>query len=302
MWLNASMPHRTEPNDGASNLIQNPLVASVLRENVRVADGRAMIGLWDGWPFLLSELPAFGPVLAITRNCYAVLGTISEYPQIVSVPCGHRGRSVDGSLEFDFTSWERGMAVVESRREGWLYAVEFSDHCGEVIHKICLTERSDFEAFRAWVELNQSSSAPPRFEDVRVASWLENAFLLSTSGSEGLRSEGLSTFFQGTTGERLGFQIIVGNEGAVQGVAMMPTMYRRDREWIFVGDKVAGVHLRVAKLAEIYLQTIGESLALKAFDPEGRFVCAVVAAVDADLDAWNRQLRELAQNFSTDQT
>src|SRR4029453_56328 len=112
MWLNASMPHRTEPNDGASNLIQNPLVASVLRENVRVADGRAMIGLWEGWPFLLSELPAFGRVLAITRNGYAVLRTITEYPQVVSVPCVHRGRAVDGSLEFDFTSWARGTAVV----------------------------------------------------------------------------------------------------------------------------------------------------------------------------------------------
>jgi putative heme degradation protein len=302
MWLNASMPHRTEPNDGASNLIQNPLVASVLRENVRIAGGRAMIGLWEGWPFLLSELPAFGPVLAITRNCYAVLGTIAEYPQVVSVPCGHRGRSVDGSLEFDFTSWARGTAVVESRREGWLYAVEFSDHCGEVIHKICLTEQSDFEAFRAWVELNQSSSASHNFEGMRVASWLENSFLLSASDSEGLRPEGLSTFFQVATRERSGFQVIVGNEGAVQGVAMTPTMFRRDREWIFVGDKVAGVHLRVAKLAEVYLQAIAQSLALKAFDPEGRFVCAVVAAVDADLDTWNRQLRELARDFSTDQT
>jgi putative heme degradation protein len=301
MWLNASMPHRTEPNDGGSNLIQNPLVASVLRENVRLADGRALIDLWQGWPFLLSEVPAFGPVLAITRNGYAVLGAIAEYPQVVSVPCGHRGRSIDGSLEFDFTSWARGTAVVESRREGWLYAVEFSDHCGEVIHKICLTEQSDFEAFRVWVELNQSSSAPHRCEDVRVGSWLENSYLLSASGSEGLRSEALSTFFQVASGDQSPFQLIVGNEGAVQGVAMTPTMFRRDREWIFAGDKVAGVHLRLAKLAEVYLQTIGDSLALKAFDPEGRFVCAVVAAVDTELDTWNRQLRELAHDFPTDQ-
>ena len=127
MWLNASMSHRTEPSDGASSLIQNPLVASVLRENVRVVDGRAMIRLWDGWPFLLSELPAFGPVLAITRNCYAVLGAIAEYPEVVSLPCGHCGRAADGSLEFDFTFWARGTAVVESRGEGWLYVVEFSD-------------------------------------------------------------------------------------------------------------------------------------------------------------------------------
>jgi putative heme degradation protein len=173
---------------------------------------------------------------------------------------------VDGSLEFDFTSWARGTAVVESRREGWLYAVEFSDHSGEVIHKICLTEQSDFEAFRAWVELNQSSSASRGFDGVRVASWLENSFLLSASDGETLRSEALSTFFQEATGERGGFQVIVGNEGAVQGVAMTPTVFRRDREWIFVGDKVAGVHLRVAKLAEVFLQTIAQSLALKAFD------------------------------------
>jgi putative heme degradation protein len=302
MWLSASMPHRTDPNDRASRLIHNPLVASVLRENVRVADGRAMIGLWDGWPFLLSELPGFGPVLAITRNCYAVLGTIAEYPEVVSVPCGHRGRAADGSLEFDFTSWARGTAVVESRREGWLYAVEFSDLGGDVIHKICLTEQSDFEAFRAWVELNQSSSASRSFDDVRVASWLDNSLLLSASGAEVLRVEALSTFCQVATAERTGFQIIVGNEGAAQGVSISPTIFRRDGQWIFIGDKVAGVHLRVAKLAEIYLATIGQSLALKACDPEGRFVCAVVAGNDADLDTWNGHLRELAQNFSADQT
>jgi hypothetical protein len=80
---------------------------------------------------------------------------------------------------------------------------------------------------------------------------------------------------------------------------MMPTIVRRDGQWIFVGDKSAGVHLRVAKLAEIYLHTIDQCLALKAWDPEGRFV---VAAADAELDTWNGHLRKIAQNFSTDQT
>jgi putative heme degradation protein len=296
------MPHRTEPNDGASSLIHNPLVASVLRENVRFADGRAMIGLWDGWPFLLSELPFFGSVLTMTRNCYAVLGTIAEYPEVISVPCGHRGRAADGSLEFDFTSWARGTAVVEPRGEGWLYAVEFSDLSGEVIHKICLTDQSDFEAFRAWVELNQSSSLSRDLGSVRVASRLENSCLFSASDAKVLRVEALSTFFQVVTAERSGFQIIVGNEGVVQGVTMTPTIFRRDGQWIFVGDKSAGVHLRVANLAEVYLQTIDESLALKTCDPEGRFVCALIAANDTELDTWNNHLRELARTFSTDQT
>src|SRR5262245_11315084 len=133
MWLSASMPHRTDPNDRVSHLIHNPVVASVLRENVRVADGRAMIGPGDGWSFLLSARPGFDPVLAIPRNCHAVLGTITESPAVVSVPCGHRGRAAAGSLAFDFTSWARATAVVEPRREGWRYAVEFSDLGGDVI-------------------------------------------------------------------------------------------------------------------------------------------------------------------------
>jgi putative heme degradation protein len=125
---------------------------------------------------------------------------------------------------------------------------------------------------------------------------------LSASGAEVLRVEALSTFCQVATAERTGFQIIVGNEGAVQGVWISPTIFRRDGQWIFIGDKTAGVHLRVAKLAEIYLEMIGQSLALKACDPEGRFVCAVIAGAAAELDIWNGHLRELARDFSADQT
>ena len=233
MWLNPSMPHRTEPNDKASSLIQNPLVASVLRENVRVADGRAMIGLWEGGLFSFRSCrPSVRSLrlLGMATQCSAPLPNT----QVVSVPCGHRGRAVDGSLEFDFTSWARGTAVVESRREGWLYAVEFSDHSGEVIHKICLTEQSDFEAFRAWVELNQSSSASRGFDGARgvVAREFISAVRL------GRRDVGRSTRHSSRwplPNERR-FQVIVGNEGAA-GRRHDPTMFRRDREWIFVGDQ-----------------------------------------------------------------
>jgi hypothetical protein len=86
VWLIGRMLHRTEPNDPGSSLAGNPLVASVLRENVQFSGGRATIGLWGRWPFLLSEVPSFGRVLTISRNSYAVLGSIAEYPEVVSVP------------------------------------------------------------------------------------------------------------------------------------------------------------------------------------------------------------------------
>jgi putative heme degradation protein len=302
VWLNGCMLHRTEPNDPRPSFAGNPLVASVLRENVRVSDRRATIGLWGSWPFLLAEIPAFGRVLAISRNSYAVLGSINEYPEVVSVPCGDRGRAVDGSLEFDFAAWRQAVAVVESRPGGWLYAVEFSDRSEEVIHKICLTEESDFEAFRGWVELNQTSCNASGSEGMRHASWLENAILLSASGARTLRIEALCVFLQAATAKRSAFQVIAANGGAAQAVRVAPTTFCKNGQWIFAGDEMAGVHVRVERLAELYLHEIGESLALKACDPEGHLVCALVAPDDADPGAWNEALREIAGDFSTDQT
>ena len=292
------MLHRADPNDPRQALAGNPLVASVLRENVRVADGRAIIGLWGGWNALLAGIPAFGKVLAISRNSHAVLGTISEYPEMDSVPCGHCSRTVDGSLEFDFTSWRRAVAVVEARVSGWLYAVEFSDGSGEVIHKICLTEQSDFEGFRSWVELNQTiAGIRPGCGNSRRSSWLENSLVLGASGAEPLRVEALRVFFQMAAAGRSAFRAIVGNNGAVQAVQISPTTFRKNGQWIFTGDGTSGIHVRVESLAEVFLHNVGESLALKACDPEGRLACAVAPPHCADCGKWNATLRGLADDF-----
>ena len=107
------------------------------------------------------------------------------------MPCGTRGCAVDGSLEFDFTCWRRAVAIVEARQGGWLYAVEFSDFGGEVIHKICLTEQSNFEAFRCWVELNQTTSGIPREPPATratVPAW-RTTLVLSASGAKSLRTD-----------------------------------------------------------------------------------------------------------------
>ena len=178
------MTHRHDRNGARPSFARNPLVASVLRENVRVADGRATIGLWGGCPALLADLPTFGNVLAISRNSYCVLGSVSEYPEIALIPCGNRGCAVDGSLEFDFTCWRRVIAIVEARK-------------------------------------------------------------------------------------------------------------------IFAGDETTGMYVRVERLAEVFLHNVGESLALKACDPEGRLVCAVAPPLDADCESWNAGLQSLAREFST---
>jgi putative heme degradation protein len=292
---------RGHPNDSQALLAANPLVASVLRENVRVEDAKAIIGLWGGWPALLAEMPAFGKVLVISRNSHAVLGTICRYPELDLIPCGQFGCAEDGSLDFDFSSWQRGVAVVESRGRGWLYAVEFSDLDGEVIHKICLTDQSDFEAFRSWVEVNQTiPGASSCRGSARYGSWLENSQLLDAFGADQLRTEAVRVFMQMATAERWGFRAIVGNSGAVEIAQVNPTTFRKRGQWIFAGDDISGIHLRVQKLAEVFLHNIRGSLALKACDAEGRLVCAVAPPHNPDPEDWNAKLRKLSGEFSID--
>ncbi len=296
------MLHSTDPNDPRPALAGNPLVASVLRENVRVAEGRATIGLWGGWHALLAEIPAFGKVLAISRNSHAVLGSFSEYPEVDFMPCGRCGCAVDGSLEFDFTSWERAVAIVEARLGGWLYAVEFSDLSGEVIHKICLTEHSNFEAFRCWVELNQTiAGIPPGRSNSRHSSWLENSLVLGASGAVSLQIGALHVFLQIAAAERSVFRAIVGNDSAMQAAQISPAIFSQNGQWIFTGDANCGIHVRVERLAEVFLHNVGEFLSLKACDPEGRLVCAVGPPNDADRGNWNATLLGLAEDFSTSQ-
>ncbi|MFZ0711259.1 MAG: ChuX/HutX family heme-like substrate-binding protein [Terrimicrobiaceae bacterium] len=296
------MRYGADSNDRGQSLAGNPLVASVLRENVRLADGRATIGLWGNWAALLSGIPAFGKVLAITRNSQAVLGRISGYPEVASVPCGQCGRAVDGSLDFDFTSWQRAVAIVEARPGGWLYSIEFSDFSGDVIHKICLTKQSDFETFRSWIELNQTASGGPlEHTSTRHGAWLENTVVLSASGAEPLRNDALRVFVQMATAERWAFRAIVGNAGAVQAAQVTPTAFSRNGQWFFAGDETSGVHVRVEKLGELFLHEVGEFLLLKGCDPEGRFVCAITPPDDGDRGSWNARLCALAEDFPTSQ-
>lgn len=207
--------------------------------------GRATIGLWGSWPALLADIPTFGNVLAISRNAYSVLGSVSEYPEGALIPCGHRGCAVDGSLEFDFRCWRRAIAIVEARPGGWLYAVEFSDSSGDVIHKICLTEQSDFEAFRSWVELNQTAAdGSGGVGNSRHGSGLENSLVLSASGAQRLQTEVLRVLFQMAAAQRWAFQAFVGHDGAAQIAQMSPSGFCTDGHWIFAEYMCASRGLR----------------------------------------------------------
>lgn len=278
----------------------NPLIASVLRENIQMVNNRAIIGLWPHWQSLLGQVPDFGRILSIARNGCAVLGKIGDYPEMVNAACGHCACSTDGSMEFYFAGWNRAVVTVEEQSSGWLYAAEFYDACGETIHKICLTSESDFEAFRDWVELHQNLGTETLTEDFPRHSRDESAFLPEDASF--LRPEALYGLLRRMIDGRRTAQFVVGSDNFVQGADLQPTMLRDNGQWIFASDEVTGLHLRQGRLAEVYLHRVGPAelgprLVLKAHDTEGRLVCAITPPRREDPADWNEFLSDATASF-----
>lgn len=270
----------------------NPLVASVLRENVIVQDGRAVIPLWPHWTALLGEARTFGRVLSISRNPHAVLGRISPYPQVEGAACGHCARAADGTMEFYFSRWNRAAVSVGETNGKWIYAVEFQDAFGETLHKICLTEDSDFEAFREWVELNQAVSIDHLRESEARESLCEGSAF-----PEGdlifLETPAVGHLFARLIDENRGVHVVVGNEGFVQGAELCPEKSRVSGQWTFLSDECCGLHLRHARLAEVCLQRVHwheDVWVLRIYEPEGRLACVFAPAQGSDYAAWDRFL------------
>ena len=163
---------------------------------MRVVDGRAIIDFWGGWPCLLSEIPFFGKVLAITRNSHAVVGTISDYPEVDFCPAGTVVMRQMVLLSSTSHFGERHWPLWKRAPQDGSIPVEFSDPNGEVIHKVCLTERSNFEAFRSWVELSQTpADSEIHFRDLGRDPCREDSVDSSKHSAELGRSEA-GAFFQ----------------------------------------------------------------------------------------------------------
>lgn len=272
-------------------------MASLLRENVAFDKTRARIGLWKNWSLILEELPSFGKVLAITRNSHAVLGKIGFYPGALCAPCGHCGCGADGSLEWNFSTWDHAEVTVESRDGRWLYAVEWREASREVLHKICLTADSCFPAFQDWVEAHQAPPQAGSGFSPRRSGFGESGF--ADDDTIMLRPEAVAAALQRAVAERRAMRVVVGNDGAVQGCDMQPTMFQENGQWIFTGDEAVGLHLRTGQLAEASIRELPGGLRLlKAYESEGQVACVLAPTQDTPAEIWDAEIEYLVRDFA----
>lgn len=113
---------------------------------------------------ILQELPALGRIMALTRNDEIVHERKGEYGS-VEVLNGHRrmglvlGEDIDLRIFFD--QWHFAFAVTGTSARGAIYSFQFFDAHGTAVHKVFLTEQSDYAAYEKIIEKYRSPDQSP---------------------------------------------------------------------------------------------------------------------------------------------
>ena len=277
----------------------NPLLAAENLANAQVIGGRALIPLLPRWAVLFRGVRTFGRVVYVCVNRGVTLGHLGPYPEIWSTPCGQSGWDDDRGLKFLFPGWARGFVTVEQREAGWLYAVEFQDFHGEVIHKIFLTSESNLEAFLWWLKINQASkclsgSTPEK----RPFDRIDGPAPFEVRRASQLSTDTLRDLFRAMIETETQVRISVENDGLMQSLSITSSRLREDRFSIYFGDEETGLQLRLDQLADIALHRSANpsKWRVQVCRPGGSPACAIeFALTDAskklefvlkDLEIW----------------
>lgn len=148
----------SEPNIRARNAAENLGVSE--GELVAAFVGNRNTRLICDVEALLPEIKQFGHVMALTRNEACVHERKGVYDNFEPVRHGkmHMGTFVnpDIDLRMFFGHWQHAFAVVEGDAEKPRYSIHFYNKAGEAMHKIYLTNKSDEEAYHAFVTRHTS--------------------------------------------------------------------------------------------------------------------------------------------------
>ncbi|MDX8129394.1 ChuX/HutX family heme-like substrate-binding protein [Methylomonas sp. OY6] len=196
--------------------------------------GNRVTRLREHWPALLSAVGKLGPVMALTRNAFAVHESTGLYEDIR--PCGDAILIAGHHIAFCLLVgiWHSGFAVTEESHRGPRHSLQFFDTGGEAVHKIYLTEHADAGLYRRLVDIFRADDQSPNpvlpahgpnspLGDLKQCAKLPESWrrLLLADTSEAavtgrIGMPALRALMQQLAELMLPIQVLVGNPGAMQ--------------------------------------------------------------------------------------
>ncbi|MBS3954059.1 MAG: hypothetical protein KGZ88_14005 [Methylomicrobium sp.] len=140
------------------------------------------------WPEIFKALPAIGPVMALTRNDFAVHETTGLYTVIHHSDESCRVKSDAVNLQLLTQVIHVAFGVMEPSLNETRFSLQFFAANGLAIHKIYMTEDSDLSIYHALVKQltsadqsqHQTIDSPPRFSRFNIATFNTGRITQST--------------------------------------------------------------------------------------------------------------------------
>lgn len=260
-------------------------------ELIATGCGDSVTRLEGDWKAVISDLPSLGEVMALTRNDYAVHEKIGLYGNISF--SGNMGLVLNDAIDLRLfmSHWHHGFAVTEQASAGERHSLQFFDASGTAVHKVYLTDASDYDAYQSLVgayrarDQSQEQSVlpapvkPGERDDSEIdvhgmhAHW--NALkdthefqdLLRQFGvtrTQALRLAGrdlanpvdpslVSLFLETLSEQQLEIMVFVASRGVVQIHSGPIRNLKRTGPWFNVLDETFSLHLREDAVAKAWV-------------------------------------------------
>ena len=267
------------------------------------------------WQGIIRGVSALGRVMALTRNESVVHERKGVYGELeggaqVGLIVGD-----DIDLRIFFSQWRFGFAVVDQTGEEARHSLQFFDAYGVAVHKIYLTDRSDFWAFDALVAQFAVADAPievtpvagrtPALPDSEIdvaafhASWdamtdthefhgmltkhkvqrLQGLRLAGSSRAFPVPSSALRTALSVARDRAVPIMVFVGNPGMIQIHTGTVENLKPMGPWFNVMDERFNLHAREDHIDSAWVvwkpTEDGTVTSLELFDKEGELIATL---------------------------
>jgi len=268
--------------------------------NVVYGQDYVAVRLWNEWAQMLNTVTDLGEVFVVTGNPSAILGHTRAYPALEFCRAFRHAYCGDGTFDLEFVPWASASFVTRHGSGFSSHFVEFRDETNAIIHKICLTDKTDHDRLVEWVQYHQAlrgvkssqdSLFPPgRWRTIQQRHWFDYNEI------ETVHPFAVKHLLQSALDERRAIGVVVGNEGVVQSGSFVPKRLNPAQTWVFAGDDIVGLHFDQTSLCDVIIHHCvapdgGPRLSsMKCFDEEGCLRLAVTPPFDASSVGWNEFL------------
>lgn len=279
--------------------------------------GEQVRALRSDFEGILSELSLLGPLMALTRNRWAVIENIGVYPRPQFF--GQVGQFVSPAIDLRIfmRAWRYVYATQQPKGDKTLYGLQFFNAYGQAIHKIYLQDEAFLPAYEELVmryaecrntpvSVARRTFSPPESKPISgedfTAAW-ENLrdthdfhHLLRRFGISRLQALSLMegkhtkktnlTYFENLLAqvrqEEIPIMFFVGNEGILQIYTGKIYNLVHARGWINIMDPAFNLHLNPAGVAHVYqvrkFTEEGEIYSVELLDAEGEVILLMFGA------------------------